>query len=70
MCTWDGAWDQWSAQDKIVSWLLRALKSEAASVIAAVLRDYPESAQHFSHIADDRCADPRIRQAVRTSAAP
>jgi len=68
MCTWDGAWDQWNAQDTIGPWL-RALKSEAASVVAAVLRDHPESAQHFSHIADDRTADPRIRQAVRTSAA-
>jgi hypothetical protein len=45
MCTWDGAWDQWSAHDKIVPWL-RALKSEAVSVVAAVLRDHPESAQH------------------------
>lgn len=68
MCTWDGAWDQWNAQDKIGPWL-RALTSEAASVIAAVLRDHPDSAQHFSHIADDRTADPRIRQALRTSTA-
>ncbi|QOV33098.1 protein kinase [Streptomyces ferrugineus] len=67
MCTWDGAWDQWNAQDKITPWL-RTLTDEAASVIAAVLRDHPESAQHFSHIADDRTAAPRIRQAVRTSA--
>ncbi|AQW56252.1 hydantoinase/oxoprolinase N-terminal domain-containing protein [Streptomyces violaceusniger] len=37
---------------------------------ASVLRDHPESAQHFSHVADDRTADPRIRQAVRTSTAP
>lgn len=69
MCTWDGAWDQWSARDKIIPWL-RTVKSEAASVMAAVLREHPESAQHFSHIADDRTADARIRQAIRTSAAP
>lgn len=69
MCTWDSSWDQWNAQDKITPWL-RALTAEAAAVIAAVLRDHPESAQHFSHVADDRTADPRIRQAVRTSAAP
>ncbi|MEU9575182.1 protein kinase [Streptomyces massasporeus] len=68
MCTWDGAWDQWSAQDKITPWL-RTLTNEAATVIAAVLRDHPDSAQHFSHIADDRTADPRIRQALRTSTA-
>ncbi|MEU5099772.1 hypothetical protein [Streptomyces sp. NPDC020996] len=36
---------------------------------AAVLRDHPDSAQHFSHIADNRTADPRIRQALRTSTA-
>ncbi|WP_446458722.1 AbiJ-related protein [Streptomyces rochei] len=68
MCIWDGAWDQWYAQDKITPWL-RTVKSEAASVVAAVLRDHPDSAQHFSHIADDRTADPRIRQALRTSTA-
>ncbi|WP_411139313.1 protein kinase domain-containing protein [Streptomyces sp. C10] len=68
MCTWDGAWDQWSAQDKMTPWL-RTLKEEAASVIAAVLRDHPDSAQHFSHVADDRTVDPRIRQALRTSTA-
>ncbi|MFJ9862333.1 AbiJ-related protein [Streptomyces althioticus] len=68
MCTWDGAWDQWNAQDKITPWL-RTLSNEAASVIADVLRDHPNSAQHFSHIADDRTADPRIRQALRTSTA-
>lgn len=68
MCTWDGAWDQWSAQDKVSPWL-RALTSEAASVVAAVLRDHPDSAQHFSHIADDRTADTHIRQALRPSTA-
>ncbi|MGW1365004.1 AbiJ-related protein [Streptomyces chartreusis] len=69
MCTWDGAWDQWNAQDRISAWL-RSLTDEAASVMAAVLREHPESAQHFSHVAEDRTADARIRQAVRTSAAP
>ena len=68
MCTWDSAWDQWSAQDKISPWL-RTLKDQAATVIAAVLRDHPDSAQHFTHVADDRTADPRIRQALRTSPA-
>ncbi|MFJ2110261.1 serine/threonine protein kinase [Streptomyces microflavus] len=67
MCIWDGAWDQWNAHDKIIPWL-RAMQSDAASVMAAVLREHPESAKHFSHIADDRTADPRIRQALRTSA--
>ncbi|UXX97444.1 protein kinase [Streptomyces sp. AD2-2] len=66
MCTWDSAWNQWTAQNKIGPWL-RTLADEAAAVIAGVLRDHPESAQHFSHIADIRTADARIRQAVRTS---
>jgi hypothetical protein len=69
MCTWDGAWDQWNAQDRIRPWLV-SLNSEAAAVMASVLRDHAESAQHFSSVADDRTADPRIRQAVRESAAP
>jgi hypothetical protein len=69
MCTWDGAWDQWNAQDRIRPWLV-SLKSDAAAVVAAVLRDHAESAQHFSSVADDRTADPRIRQAIRESAAP
>ncbi|MEU9631628.1 hypothetical protein AB0D89_33240 [Streptomyces luteogriseus] len=69
MCTWDGAWDQWNAQDRIRPWLL-SLKGDAAAVMASVLRDHAESAQHFSSVADDRTADPRIRQAVRESAAP
>ncbi|MET7701072.1 protein kinase [Streptomyces sp. NPDC005485] len=68
MCTWDGAWDQWNAQDRIRPWLV-SLKSDAAAVMASVLRDHAESAQHFSSVADDRTADPRIRQAVRESAA-
>lgn len=69
MCTWDGAWDQWSAQDRIRPWLL-SLEGDAAAVMASVLRDHAESAQHFSSVADDRTVDPRIRQAVRESAAP
>ncbi|MGW3990920.1 AbiJ-related protein [Streptomyces sp. NPDC004830] len=68
MCTWDGAWDQWSAQHQISPWL-RALTKEAASVIADVLRDHPDSAQHFSHIADDRTVDIRIRRALRPGTA-
>ncbi|MGV9341243.1 AbiJ-related protein [Streptomyces sp. NPDC003688] len=65
MCTWD----QWNAQDRIRPWLV-SLKSDAAAVMAAVLRDHAESAQHFSSVADDRTADSRIRQAVRESPAP
>ncbi len=63
MCTWDGVWDRWDARDAISSWL-RSLKDDAVSVAAAVLRDHPDSAEHFSHFADDRTVDPRIRRAV------
>ncbi|MFD7205904.1 hypothetical protein [Streptomyces sp. NPDC059893] len=66
MCTWDGAWDQWSARARIRPWLL-SLKGDAAVVMAAVLRDHAESAQHFSSVADERTADPRIRHAVRAA---
>lgn len=63
MCTWDGVWDRWDARDAISPWL-RSLKDDAASVAAAVLHDHPDSAEHFSHFADDRTVDPRIRRAV------
>ncbi|MFC9669860.1 hypothetical protein [Streptomyces sp. NPDC056949] len=69
MCSWDAARDQWSAHDRIGPWL-RSLNGDAAAVMASALRDHAESAQHFSDVADDRNADPRIRQAVRASAAP
>ncbi|MFE2500176.1 serine/threonine protein kinase [Streptomyces scopuliridis] len=64
MCTWDGFWDQWDARDRISPWLA-SLKGDAAAAVAAVLRDYPDSARHFSHLAEDGTNDPRIRQAVR-----
>lgn len=64
MCTWDGSWDQWNARDRISPWL-SSLKGDAAATAAAVLRDYPDSAGHFDHLAEDRTCDPRIRQAVR-----
>ncbi|WP_327350146.1 hypothetical protein OG772_36385 [Streptomyces sp. NBC_01321] len=69
MCTWDGAWDQWNARDRIRPWLL-SLEGDAAAVMASVLRDHADSARHFSSVADERTADPRIRQAVRESADP
>ncbi|WP_328443339.1 serine/threonine protein kinase [Streptomyces sp. NBC_00386] len=69
MCIWDGAWDQWDARDRIRPWLV-SLTGDAAAVMASVLRDHPESAQHFSNLADDRTADPRIRASVRSSTAP
>ncbi|MBT2398443.1 phosphotransferase [Streptomyces sp. ISL-100] len=64
MCTWDGSWDQWNARDKISPWL-GSLRGDAAATAAAVLRGHLDSAAHFSHLAEDRTCDPRIRQAVR-----
>ncbi|MET8128253.1 serine/threonine protein kinase [Streptomyces sp. NPDC005231] len=69
MCTWDGAWDQWNARDRIRPWLL-SLEGDAAAVMASVLRDHADSARHFSSVADERTADSRIRQAIRESADP
>ncbi|MGW8955627.1 protein kinase domain-containing protein [Streptomyces sp. NPDC055709] len=66
MCIWDGAWNQWRAQDKVGPWLA-SLKGDAATAVAAVLRDHPDSARHFSGLADNPAVDPRIRQAVRNA---
>ncbi|MFJ8295602.1 serine/threonine protein kinase [Streptomyces sp. NPDC094447] len=67
MCTWDAAWDQWSAQDRIAPWL-RSLSGQAAQLVAAVLRDYPRSARHFSGLAQDGTVDLRIRAAIQMAA--
>jgi hypothetical protein len=64
MCIWDAAWNQWHPQKQIRPWL-EALRGEAAAAVASVLRQHPESASHFSELAENRTVDPRIRQAVR-----
>ncbi|WP_106960773.1 protein kinase domain-containing protein [Streptomyces sp. 351MFTsu5.1] len=66
MCTWDAAWDQWNAQDRIAPWL-RSLSGQAAQLVAAVLRDHPRSARHFSGLAQDGTVDLRIREAIRVA---
>ncbi|MFD5065712.1 protein kinase, partial [Streptomyces sp. NPDC058394] len=63
MCEWDGVWDQWRARDKVTLWL-KSLNSDAAAIVAAVLKDHPDSAQHFSGLARIRTVDQRLRQAV------
>jgi hypothetical protein len=67
MCTWDAAWDQWSAQDRIAPWM-RSLSGQAAQLMAAVLRDHPHSARHFSGLAQDGTVDLRIRAAIQAAA--
>ncbi|MFJ4719140.1 AbiJ-related protein [Streptomyces luteogriseus] len=64
MCIWDAAWDQWNAQDRIAPWL-RSLSGQAAQLVAAILRDHPRSARHFSGLAQDGTVDGWIRQAIR-----
>lgn len=64
MCTWDGTWDQWNAQDRIAPWL-RSLSGQAAELVAAVLRDHPQSARHFSGLSRDGTVDRWIRQAIQ-----
>ncbi|MFD8898076.1 AbiJ-related protein [Streptomyces ardesiacus] len=66
MCIWDAAWDQWNAQDRIAPWL-RSLSGQAAQLVAAVLRNHPRSARHFSGLAQDRTVDLWIRQAIRVA---
>ncbi|MFD4866260.1 protein kinase [Streptomyces sp. NPDC058412] len=66
MLIWDGAWDQWSAQDRVTPWL-RALSGDAASLVAAALHDHPSSARHFSGLVEDAAVDVRIRQAVQAA---
>ncbi|MER6523374.1 hypothetical protein ABT246_42165 [Streptomyces sp. NPDC001553] len=64
MCIWDGAWDQWNAQERISAWLA-GLQGDAAAAVAGILSQHADSAAHFAHLADSRAADPRIRQAVK-----
>ncbi|MFD3505040.1 serine/threonine-protein kinase [Streptomyces sp. NPDC058678] len=60
---WDARWDQWTPQGKIAPWL-STLTGDAASAVAATLRQHPESARHFRHLADNIRTDHRIRAAV------
>ncbi|MGW6569810.1 AbiJ-related protein [Streptomyces sp. NPDC054975] len=64
MCIWDGAWNQYNAQDQIRPWLA-GLQGDAAAAVAGILSQHPDSAQHFAHLVESRTTDPRIRLAVR-----
>lgn len=65
---WDAAWDQWSPQREIASWLI-SITGDVASSVAAALRQHPECAAHFHHLADDVHVDHRIRAAVTSAGA-
>lgn len=66
MFTWDGAWDQWRAQDQVTPWL-RTLSGNAASIIAAALHDHPSAASHFGQLAQDGEVDSGIRDQMQTA---
>ena len=55
---WDDHWNQFKPQDAIGPWL-RRLDGEGARIVASAIRNYSESLQHFSGVADRR-SDPRI----------
>ncbi len=61
---WDGVWDRWATQRRIGTWL-KKLTGDAASVVAVSLRRHPDSASHFSDLADNRRVDPRIVSAIQ-----
>ncbi|MEU8527168.1 protein kinase [Streptomyces sp. NPDC048629] len=64
MCIWDAGWNQHHPQDNITRWL-QSLQGHAAAAVASVLRAHPDSACHFSELAESRATDPLIRHAVR-----
>ncbi len=66
MCTWDGAFDSWRSVPDICGWL-RTLSGQSAAVTAAVLRDHPESADHFTAFTRNPDAHIDIRNAVEGS---
>ncbi|MFF9607529.1 protein kinase [Streptomyces sp. NPDC014684] len=63
MFIWDGAFDNSRPLPDIRSWL-RTLSGRSAVVTAAVLRDQPESARHFTTLASDHDVHFDIRNAV------
>ena len=63
---WDAAWDRWGAQRSIRPWLA-SLRGEAARIVAGALRQHPDAAAHFSEVADERGADPRIVAALKST---
>jgi hypothetical protein len=66
MLAWDGAWDQWNAQDQITLWL-RKLSGDAAQIVAAALQAHPSAARHFGRLAEDVRVDSRIRRQIQNA---
>ncbi|AXE88617.1 serine/threonine-protein kinase [Streptomyces sp. Go-475] len=66
MCAWDGAFDQWKPQDSIRRWL-RSLDGQAATVVASVLRQHPNSACHFQELKNERGVEVTLRGAIHAA---
>ncbi|WP_328625638.1 protein kinase [Streptomyces sp. NBC_00353] len=66
MCTWDAASNEWDQHDAIRDWL-RRLRGQAAQILAAVLRDHPDSAGHFADLMRERTVDMAIRSAINSA---
>ncbi|MEH0515260.1 hypothetical protein QBC31_31850 [Streptomyces sp. B21-079] len=66
MCTWDAASNEWDQHDAIRDWL-RQLRGQAAQILAAVLREYPDSAGHFADLTRERTVDMAIRGAINSA---
>jgi hypothetical protein len=62
---WDSSWNQYPPQRAIGEWL-RGLQGDAARIVAAVLRRYPESHTHFTDFLD-RHSDARLAQMLVSS---
>jgi len=60
---WDSSWDRWNMCDRIHPWV-SGLAGEAASTVASVLRRLSNVVEHYSHLADDRRTDHRIRASL------
>lgn len=66
MCTWDAASNEWDQHDAIRDWL-RRLRGQAAQILAAVLREFPDSAGHFADLTGERTVDMAIRGAINSA---
>ncbi|MFB7782190.1 protein kinase [Streptomyces vinaceus] len=64
MCTWDSTWNQYRAQDHMVTWL-RSLEGESALLLAAVLQEHPRCAEHLAGGLHQGGTDRQILNAVR-----
>lgn len=66
MCSWDAASNEWDQHDAIRDWL-RQLRGQAAQTLAAVLREHPDSAAHFTDLTRERIVDMAIRGAINSA---